>query len=234
MFIPEGYVSVKNTIQAIADANSDLMDLPSFNSTEEATEYYTQRYVEARTELATALASEKLQAFGIVDKTGAIMTIPSGYWRTSAAQEFMEAVYQEQYIYGLDGIETLKVMPIISGSFLRNSYPNVQYSGNFPSVLPKDYPVTEGNNQQPITKAEITVSDAHKHPGGRPTTYDWDTFWIEVVRFVDLNGLDAEVRLKCQKHMESWTAEKWENPPGESTIRGKLAKLFAAPVTIKK
>jgi hypothetical protein len=64
--------------------------------------------------------------------------------------------------------------------------------------------------------------------GGRPPKHDWDAFWIEIVLFAADNNLEPEDRLKLQKRMEEWTAERWSDPPDTTTIRKRLKRLFDA------
>lgn len=62
--------------------------------------------------------------------------------------------------------------------------------------------------------------------GGRPPSYDWEAFWIEVVHYAAKNALDKMHRPELQQHMEKWTAEKWRNSPDQATIRNKLGPLY--------
>jgi hypothetical protein len=48
-----------------------------------------------------------------------------------------------------------------------------------------------------------------------------------VVKYAAANDILLPVdRLKLQRHMEEWTAERWQDPPHQSTIRGRLKRLF--------
>lgn len=42
-----------------------------------------------------------------------------------------------------------------------------------------------------------------------------------------LNGLEDVTRRELQTYMQIWCAEHSTNPPDDSTIRRKLAKLYA-------
>jgi len=73
------------------------------------------------------------------------------------------------------------------------------------------------------------ISPSKRKPGpGAPVKYDWDAFWIEVALWTAEWNLEEQDRTRLQKHMEGWTAETMSPAPDASTIRGKLAKLYAA------
>lgn len=61
--------------------------------------------------------------------------------------------------------------------------------------------------------------------GGRPEKFSWDDFWIEICLIGNtLDGLPD--RLELNKRMLGWVAEVWLDPPAESTVRNKIAKLY--------
>jgi hypothetical protein len=235
MFIPEGYVSVQVAIQEIADAHWRIFDRPTFGSSEEATEYYSGRYEKALTKLGSALASQKLQAIGIADKTGDLIFIPSGYWRTTASRQFINSAHYKFYIEDLDGHEFTDIMPIIPKVYLQKVFPEVGYEDASPPLIwPKEHPATGGNPPQARSEGELGSVASSKNRGGRPPKMDWESFWVEVASWVAINGNDEADRIICQQHMRGWTDQHMEPPPGESTIRSKLAKVFPAPVITEK
>ena len=80
------------------------------------------------------------------------------------------------------------------------------------------------HDQSPAPEARVPI----RGTGGAPPKRDWDVFWIEVARYAAKNDLMPEDRPELQKHLERWAIDKDPKEPMDgSTIRRKLAKLFA-------
>jgi hypothetical protein len=61
--------------------------------------------------------------------------------------------------------------------------------------------------------------------GGRTDKFRWDEFWVEVCRIANTpDGLPEKRELN--QHMLKWAASNWPEPPDDSTIRAKTAKLY--------
>jgi hypothetical protein len=86
--------------------------------------------------------------------------------------------------------------------------------------------VAEAGVGSATAKTAAPTGESGHSPKGRPPRHDWDAFWIEVVIYAALNGLDEEHRQELRILMEKWTAEHSENPPDETTTRKKLARLY--------
>jgi hypothetical protein len=63
--------------------------------------------------------------------------------------------------------------------------------------------------------------------GGRPDKFLWDEFWFEVCRIANTPDGLPEQR-EFNKHMLEWASQNWRDPPGDSTIRNKIAALYRA------
>jgi hypothetical protein len=219
MFIPDGYVSVRAAINRLDAAWSEQGK--SFSPWD------------AGEAIGTALASEKLRCFGIIDVKGVLKEVPSNHWLTSEGQRFID--FGENVIKSIGGRATFDILPIIPETDLSEKFPEGGFSdANPPTVWPEEFMQETETSAAPSTEFGSVPEGPAKNRGGRPLKFDWDAFWVEVVRFVDSNGIDPEFRTECQKHMELWTARKWAEPPSENTIRDKLAKVFTAPITIKE
>jgi hypothetical protein len=60
-----------------------------------------------------------------------------------------------------------------------------------------------------------------KNRGGRPRVYNWDEFWLEVVRLANTpDGLPDEGDLS--KHMRDYMDANFDNPPSDRSIQEKL------------
>ena len=65
---------------------------------------------------------------------------------------------------------------------------------------------------------------------GRPPRYPWDEFWREVTRIADLDGL-PEIQADLEEVMAQWCENNWNEQPGTSTIREKIAPPLSAGQT---
>jgi len=219
MFIPEGYVSVGD---AIARLDHAWLAEGKIISPWEAAEA-----------VGVALASKKLRCFGIVDEKGVLIEIPNNHWLTSEGRQII--AQPTTRIASIGGRSTYDIVPIIPEIDFGKQFPEGRYpNAKPPAIWPEGYKTEGGDLPTLIEGGELASIAPSKNRGGRQEKFDWDAFWVEVVRFVDLHGLAPDDRGNCQKHMESWTATNWKEAPGKSTIRDKLLKLFTAPVTIKK
>jgi len=87
------------------------------------------------------------------------------------------------------------------------------------------------SKSQSSTDIAVAVDSGTKpNKGGRPTEYDWDSFWAEIVRRAELDGLPQKPdgtldRPKLQDEMLQWCALKWGKEPGVTSIKIKLAKI---------
>lgn len=209
VFVPEGYLSVAEAIKRLTVDE----------------EFWSALKVPVV--LGVALASKKIRCFGIVVRDGNLIEIPNNYWLTSEGQEVILA--EREFITRIDGRRTYDIFPAIVERDLGAEFPkSVDQDARLPVIWPDDYEV------QALNPGGQTGVAPTSNPGGRPQKHDWDAFWVEVVHFVELNGSALDARTDCQKHMEEWTATKWADPPAQSAIRGKLAKVFVAPVIAKK
>ena len=73
--------------------------------------------------------------------------------------------------------------------------------------------------------ANQTTSLKQSSRRGRPTKYDWPEFYAEVIVRADLDGL-PQTQAELERAMTDWCSENWGEPPGESTIREKLAPIY--------
>ena len=60
---------------------------------------------------------------------------------------------------------------------------------------------------------------------GRPRSYDWDNFYIEIAVRADLDGL-PESLAELERMMADWCDENWNRTPAESVIREKISPIY--------
>jgi hypothetical protein len=74
-----------------------------------------------------------------------------------------------------------------------------------------------------ISKLLEISAELNKESG--PMEFNWDQFWVEIVRIANTrNGL-PEDRGGLYRHMADFCATRFTDPPGETLIRDKLAML---------
>jgi hypothetical protein len=65
--------------------------------------------------------------------------------------------------------------------------------------------------------------------GGRPPKYDWDGFYIEILRKVIIDyGTELPDRTVLHRQLVQWCSE-WPEQPEESEIRKRLARIYDTP-----
>jgi hypothetical protein len=96
--------------------------------------------------------------------------------------------------------------------------------GSVPEVVSESPKVLEGAGN-PESKPSGNTVDV----GGRPMKFDWDAFWIELVRIADMpDGLDQETQSSLVKKMLDWCGEHWMDSPGETTVKNRIRRLLKA------
>ncbi len=61
--------------------------------------------------------------------------------------------------------------------------------------------------------------------GSRQLKFNWDQFWVEIVRIAKMRkGLPKDSE-ELYRYMADFCATRFSDPPGETTIRDKLAML---------
>jgi hypothetical protein len=94
------------------------------------------------------------------------------------------------------------------------------------TLTPRSEPSSSGPQSRPVEEVPLQQTPGVRS-SGRPPRHDWQAFWIEVVYWVDLNGLQPEHRQDLQRHMVEFLAGQ-EHPPDDATIRSKLKDLYDA------
>jgi hypothetical protein len=83
------------------------------------------------------------------------------------------------------------------------------------------------NSKQQPTAIPKPTDHPRKDRGGRPTQYDWDSFWIEIVKIAhnEPDGIPDRADLKAR--IFEFISD-WDEEPSESAIKDKLARLYRA------
>ena len=232
MLIPTGYIKITDAVDQI---EMEALFSPNVQSVHIEVENASERQIAVR-EIGKLLVDGLVEAFFICFRTGHLGTVPLEYWRTPESVNVLHGKTKGGLIWELEGCEYYPVVPILPEPTLSKLFPDSGFmENNMPVVWPEGWKFSPKQSQLDDASSAASVLPVQtKNVGGRPLKFDWDDFWIEVVRFVADSGLADDARVECQKHMLSWTAKKWDTPPAESTIRQKLVKVFSVPINIKK
>jgi hypothetical protein len=80
-----------------------------------------------------------------------------------------------------------------------------------------------------VEYSEVKISpleiSADTNEGGRPLKFSWDQFWVEIVRIANMPDGLPEGEGKLYRYVADFCATRFSDPPGETTIRDKLAML---------
>lgn len=69
-------------------------------------------------------------------------------------------------------------------------------------------------------------NDAPVQKGGRPASYDWDSFIGEVVRIANTPDGLPEKQADLVRKMQSWFSETYDAEPADSTIKTRISKIY--------
>jgi hypothetical protein len=90
------------------------------------------------------------------------------------------------------------------------------------------WPIGGPASVKPIEVPAAPAEHPRKNPGGRPSKWSWDQFWIEVTLWAAANDLVHEdSRRELTNHMNEWFAENnGGDSPSDSSIRSRIKDLF--------
>ncbi len=93
-------------------------------------------------------------------------------------------------------------------------------------VFPDPSEPTKGITDAARNTSEQTIAPAPTtRKRGRPPTYDWSAFFVEIIVRADLDGLpDSQAEL--ERSMADWCQQTWDVSPGDSTIREKISPIY--------
>jgi hypothetical protein len=73
--------------------------------------------------------------------------------------------------------------------------------------------------------ANTDLASQPKNKGGRPAEYDWDTFFLEIVRIADLDGLPP-TRAELATIMRDWFIARIDDHPADTTIEDRIRPIY--------
>lgn len=105
-----------------------------------------------------------------------------------------------------------------------SQYPFPQSWPVSPDGFSDDYYVKYDDLRTWLDSSLSPQSKLGEKRGPKPR-YDWERFWIEVVRIADLHGL-PEKQGDLESKMSEWFIADIDDSPAVSTIREKVGKLY--------
>jgi len=93
-------------------------------------------------------------------------------------------------------------------------------------VFPDPLEPAQGITDTARTRSEQTITPAPTtKKRGRPPTYDWTAFFVEIIVRADLDGLPDSMA-ELERSMADWCEQTWGTQPGDSTIREKISPIY--------
>ena len=98
--------------------------------------------------------------------------------------------------------------------------------------LEREFPTTvnEETNEvgSALSSTNVVALDRTVTKRGRPPKYNWDEFYVEIIRLA--NGIDGvpETQAELEATMAEWCQNNWGTEPAESTIRDKISPIYKA------
>lgn len=65
-----------------------------------------------------------------------------------------------------------------------------------------------------------------KHKGGRPPEWDWDTFFLEIIRIANCPDGLPETRAKLAEIMRNWFVYQCDDHPADTTIEDRIRPIY--------
>jgi hypothetical protein len=64
-----------------------------------------------------------------------------------------------------------------------------------------------------------------KSKGGRPAKYDWNRFYLEIIRIANLDGLPA-TQAKLANRMRDWFISEIDEHPADTTLEDRIRPIY--------
>jgi len=64
-----------------------------------------------------------------------------------------------------------------------------------------------------------------KNPGGAPAKYDWNLFFLEIIRIAHEGNL-PDTRAELAREMRDWFIEKIDDHPADTTIEDRIRPIY--------
>ncbi len=61
---------------------------------------------------------------------------------------------------------------------------------------------------------------------GRPPAYDWDAFYIEVIRIANTSDGLPTTQSELERKMAQWFVNRYDKEPGETTLKDRVRRIY--------
>ncbi len=103
----------------------------------------------------------------------------------------------------------------------RNLFPRFLFDTLAPFAEPE--PAWMTTKTKPIQPSEQPI---HPNRGGRPREYDWDRFFLEIIRKANTPDGLPEKQADLIKEMLTWFRNTFDSEPAESAVKGRISKIY--------
>ncbi|WP_146201963.1 hypothetical protein [Teichococcus aestuarii] len=192
-------------------------------------------------ELERSLSWGELQAVGVDVRSEDFLYIPSGAWRLQVSRrspQSMQPIEVSQFNAVRDGMTVYlsayfgpEVRAAVSLHALL-AWAGAENLPEPPTIVPQDRKAlsvasSAQTKSSPEASASAEPSAATVPKGGRPAKWDWDAFWVEVVRLANTPDGLPETQAELHRIMMDWCMNSWNNTPADSEIRKRLSRVYA-------
>ncbi len=214
-FVPRGYLTLKKALEHFGKLkHGDKWEAEKASSQQEFQQLLFEGTVPAEHFIGGRFFSLESSIWGTVET--------ERIFETEQASRSVGNEYFPDVVYGPVLIKQSSIDALFDGDSddpSRSSKGETAKTGTGDAgLIDDDVPVDE----------QTVVPDVIHQPRperGRPPKYLWDDFWREVVRIADLDGL-PETQAELEEVMAQWCEDNWNEQPGTSTIREKIAPCY--------
>ena len=152
---------------------------------------------------------------------------PSLRWSNRSATEKSEVSAANQMLSSAIDLKQLPISRAASGQRLGGKTPLVSRQDlKVWAKTKNETPKFLFDTLMPFSDPErATEASVAKNKGGRPPTYDWDAFIIEIIRIAEDEQL-PDTRPELTQKMLSWFSETYDQQPTERLVSERVYNIY--------
>lgn len=86
----------------------------------------------------------------------------------------------------------------------------------------------DGNETDDASRRKTDEPTGQSSGRKRKTTYDWESFYVEIAVLADLDAL-PQTQAGLERQMADWCRDNWGTEPSESMLRSKISPIYNHP-----
>jgi hypothetical protein len=178
----------------------------------EGIEFFVGR---AWTWLREALSTSTLCGY-IALEGDCLVSVPHQFWTSTRADSAASTDMLDFSVWDREFraevlIDRAELVEVLAGRAVVSKRPQA----NFNSIPPT--PV--------VNKATEALQERVSVGRGRPAKFDWVALWIEVCRYLYLNGIPS-TQAALIKHLQQWASDRFGEEPAETTLKPVISRFL--------